>query len=127
MTFHLAIPSKDINESIGFYKKIGTLGRWTTTWAIFNVHGIQLVCHKWHSCDDRPTMYPRHFGFIIDDLADFDKLYNSLRVKEIPFFEDTFRRFKGEDAEHETFFIKDPSNNVIEFKWYKNKGSIFGA
>lgn len=126
MIFHLAIPARDIEESVKFYSQLGQLGRKDTTWAIFNVEGIQLVCHLWPEMPIKPTMYPRHFGFIIDDVAAFDRFYNKCKDNRLPFFEDCFVRFRNEPAEHETFFLKDPSNNVIEFKCYKNKDSIFG-
>ena len=34
-------------------------------------------------------------------------------------------RFKGQTGEQATFFIKDPSNNVLEFKAFQNDNKIF--
>ena len=33
-------------------------------------------------------------------------------------------RFKGEKGEQATFFIQDPSGNVLEFKTFKNDSMI---
>ena len=56
----------------------------------------------------------------MDDEKDFEVL--AVRVKEsaIDFFKEPFRRFEGTAREHRSFFLVDPSNNVVEFKWYKN-------
>lgn len=122
---HLAIPSDNIQRSVDFYMKLGAkLGRRTETWAIFNFSGIQLVCHKVDIVAPA-TMYPRHFGLILADELIFNSIYGMIDRRDL--FEDLFVRFKGQPAEHETFFLKDPSNNVIEFKWYRNKESIFGS
>ena len=34
-------------------------------------------------------------------------------------------RFKGEKGEQATFFIQDPSENILEFKAFKNDQMIF--
>ena len=34
-------------------------------------------------------------------------------------------RFKGKKGEQSTFFIKDPSGNVLEFKAFKNDEMVF--
>lgn len=129
MIFHLAIPTRYIPEAIEFYEKLGAkLGRSTETWAILNLNGIQLVCHKARPGDiqEIPTIYPRHFGFIIEKYAHFNEAYRAAEKNKLNFFETKFTRFPGQISEHETFFLCDPSNNMIEFKWYKNQGSIFG-
>lgn len=125
--FHLAIPARDMDEAVLFYSKLGKLGRRTGTWAIFNIQGMQLVCHQSDEIPDRAKMYPRHFGFIITDRQEFDGLFALAVEERYPFLESEFVRFPGTREEHQTFFLKDPSNNVIEFKWYKNPESIFGT
>jgi len=35
-------------------------------------------------------------------------------------------RFPNSPLEHHSFFIKDPSNNLLEFKYYKHSLAIFG-
>lgn len=127
MIFHLAIPSKDIGESIEFYKMLGCeIGRYTDQFAIINFREVQIVCHKVNSIEAEPKMYPRHFGLI---LKQENQIYKSW-VKHIgkPYvFEPVFKRYVNKPEEHVTFFLKDPSNNLIELKWYKNPDMIFGS
>ena len=123
MIAHIAIPAKDIPETIAFYESIGaTTGRRTDTWAIFNFYGIQLVCHKSEDVPAVPTMYPRHFGGVLDSEVAFYALLNLLSDKRVS----SLKRYLGTPSEHATLFLCDPSNNMIEFKWYKNREAIFG-
>jgi extradiol dioxygenase family protein len=51
------------------------------------------------------------------------------RAQGLEFFTDPEQpgivRFSGRPEEHLTFFLKDPSNNLIEFKIYNNEEWIF--
>lgn len=124
---HLAIPSNNINESASFYMRAGgKLGRHSSDWAIFDFYGMQLVCHLTQDKTTDLKMYPRHFGFVLDE-NEFNLLYEHFRNEDLPFFEPRFTRWRGTHAQHETFFLKDPASNLIEFKWYVNQDSIFGA
>lgn len=125
--FHLAIPSENIEKSIIFYEQLDCdIGRTSDQFAIVNFHKTQLVCHKVETIDGPPMMYPRHFGLIISKQTEFYKLYARAKTDRLPFFEDLFVRYHNKPEEHHTFFLQDPSNNLIEFKWYKNRESIFG-
>ncbi len=125
MIFHLAIPTKDLGQGAGFYQSIGgTIGRKFDTHVVINCFGGQLVLHKSEHWDRNPTMYPRHFGVIFgtrEELKDRWEQYKNTMV----IFEPYFVRRKGCLDEHHTFFLNDPSNNLIEFKWYKNFSSVF--
>jgi extradiol dioxygenase family protein len=35
-------------------------------------------------------------------------------------------RFPGTPLEHHTFFLEDPSHNLLEFKHYVRESAIFG-
>jgi extradiol dioxygenase family protein len=126
MIFHLAIPSRNLAESESFYLKIGAnLGRKYKTHIVLDFFGHQLVCHKSDLWDRHLSMYPRHFGVIIEDLKTLKLLYKGWQCA--PFlFERFFTRNPGKREEHCTFFLRDPSNNIIEFKWYKNKAAVIG-
>ncbi len=63
-------------------------------------------------------MYPRHFGVTFVDKDRFDELYERALKNQAPLFKEMFVRFKGKREEHHTFFLKDPSNNLLEFKYY---------
>jgi extradiol dioxygenase family protein len=94
---------------------------------VVNFFGHQLVCHLAEETPARATMYPRHFGICFESESRFFDYLQFCKVM-IPefFFESYFARRVGEYAEHHTFFLADPSNNVIEFKWYKNNEAILG-
>lgn len=124
--FHLAIPSQDLKQSVKFYEKLGcNVGRSYDTHVVVDFFNHQLVLHGSDQIDTHPTMYPRHFGYIFaTENAFFDFLqYVKVNLPE-HIFEKYFARRVGEREEHHTFFLSDPSNNLIEFKWYRNDDSI---
>lgn len=133
MIFHLAIPAKDLFESKEFYKIIGAeVGREYDTHIVLNFFECQLVLHLSDKIVDQPQMYPRHFGVILENydqlfLMHAEVLDAGVRLWEPLFirWEPLFIRKEGKFEEHRTFFICDPSNNLIEFKAYKNKEAIF--
>lgn len=128
--FHLAIPSQDLAESLSFYAgKLGLkIGRKYPGHFVMDFYGSQVVCHFSKSerqYEVKPQMYPRHFGVLIPSRDGLLELW--LKYRETSFVADPyFVRKEGEFAEHHTFFLKDPSNNLIEFKWYLNEEAIFG-
>lgn len=123
--FHLALPSNDLKKTKEFYHKLGfDFGRESDQFLIMNFFDNQVVFHKSHECPPL-KMYPRHYGLIVEDELSLHRLYEKYNSKE-HLFEELFHRYEGTPEEHKTFFLKDPSNNLIEFKWYKNKEKIFG-
>ena len=56
---------------------------------------------------------------------EWNKLSKKLLLKKIDFILEPNTRFKGKVGEQSTFFIKDPSDNVLEFKSFKNDKMIF--
>lgn len=102
------------------------MGRQSAQFAIINFYGHQVVLHL--SPGDLPEklyMYPRHFGMILEHEGDYLSLHKRAKDKGCEFFKDDFRRYVGKDEEHRSFFLVDPSQNLIEFKWYKNTSQIF--
>lgn len=124
MTFHLAIPSGDLDQSIRFYKALECkIGRRYPTHVVINFFKSQLVLHKSDEWSRVPKMYPRHAGVIFDTEGELRGAWafcQKLTLDYNPIFEPYFVRNSGEPEEHHTFFIKDPHNNLIEFKWYKD-------
>ncbi len=128
--FHLAIPVRDLTEAAKFYAKLGRIARHTTSSIIVNFFGHQLVLHLApDECAKRASMYPRHFGLVLRDKQSFANAYQWCKHENLEFFTDSdkpgFIRYEGKPEEHQTFFIKDPSNNLIEFKVYVNEEWIF--
>ena len=59
------------------------------------------------------------------DWGDWNKLSKKFTKLNLYFIVSPYIRFKGEIGEQATMFIKDPSDNVLEFKSFKNSESIF--
>ncbi|KTD21392.1 VOC family protein [Legionella londiniensis] len=119
--FHLAIPCSDLDEAQDFYiNKLGCkLARRYHDRITVNFFGDQLVCHLApEEIDAQPKMYPRHFGITFVDKSKFDELHSKAKENKAHFFQDLFVRFPGRKEEHYTFFLQDPSNNLLEFKYY---------
>ncbi len=126
--FHLAIPCKDLQESKEFFvNKLGcTLAREYPDRITLNFFGDQVVCHLApEKTDSQPQAYPRHFGITFREKQDFQTVLNLARAKELEFFQDLHVRFPNQPEEHLTFFLKDPSNNLIEFKYYQSPKMMY--
>jgi extradiol dioxygenase family protein len=126
--FHLAIPCRDLDEAWAFYIEAlgcgpGTRYEDRITLSFF---GDQVVCHlSPDKVDLAPAMYPRHFGLALELRAEFDRVLERARKHRLAFFEQPFVRFAGQPQEHWTFFLFDPSNNLIEFKHYVRPETMY--
>lgn len=126
--FHLAIPCKDLDETFEFYvTKLGCkLARRYPDRITLDFFGDQVVCHlSPENIDENPRMYPRHFGITFKDKFEYHNLLKLARQREIPFFQEPMLRFQGRIEEHETFFLIDPSNNLLEFKYYNDPRMMY--
>jgi extradiol dioxygenase family protein len=47
------------------------------------------------------------------------------RASGTTFYREPFVRFEGRREEHLTFFLKDPSNNLLEFKYYLDSKMMY--
>ncbi|MDF1795465.1 MAG: VOC family protein [Coxiellaceae bacterium] len=119
--FHLAIPCIDLNVTEQFYMDgLGCkLARRYNDRITLNFFDAQVVCHKTTPENIlEPSMYPRHFGLTFYDKDEFKQFYQRAKKNNLKFFKDLFSRFTGKTEEHETFFLVDPANNLLEFKYY---------
>jgi hypothetical protein len=126
--FHLAIPCKDLEETYHFYvTQLGCkLARRYPDRLTLDFFGDQIVCHlDPDGIDPEPKMYPRHFGITFHDKTAYDLLLSLARERDIPFFKQPFQRFQGKVEEHSTFFLRDPANNLLEFKYYNNPQMMY--
>ncbi len=126
--FHQAIPCADLDEAEAFYVEV--LGcrraRRRDDRVTFDFFGDQLVCHLLPDQIDRePEIYPRHFGVTFLHRKDFDKVLMRARRSKAVMFREPFVRFGGDIDEHISFFLRDPSNNLIEFKHYNNPAMMY--
>ena len=131
--FHLAIPVSDLDTANDFYINVlgCSKGRSSTKWMDFNFYGHQLVCHEVkksvnkdsNDVDGNNIPVP-HFGIILE-WNQFQKLSADLQSKNINFIIEPTIRFKGQVGEQAIMFLKDQSNNAIEFKSFRNNDEIF--
>ena len=128
--FHLAFPVDDMEAAKGFYvDKLGCrMGRRSPHSMILNLHGNQLVAQRVPERTPQPeSIYPRHFGLIFLEHDRWQELLGQCRRQELTFFQEPRKRHEGAITEHETFFLQDPANNILEFKYYYHTEAIFGA
>lgn len=128
--FHLAFPVSDIAQTKEFYANgLGCeIGRETPSALILNLYGNQLVAHVTREpLTPQKTIYPRHFGLIFTQEADWEALLERAQQHRLHFREEAKRRFPGQLTEHRTFFLEDPFHNLLEFKYYCHPEAIFGA
>lgn len=132
--FHLAFPVKDLEQTKIFYLNIlgCSLGRESSKWVDFNLFGHQIVAHlSPEDCGainrnrvDGDKIPVRHFGVILNwDI--WKNLIKSIKKKDIVFYIKPKIRFKNKKGEQGTFFVLDPSENVLEFKSFKNDSMVF--
>ena len=128
--FHLAIPAYDLTSTEDFYvHQLGCkLARKYGDRITLDFFGDQVVCHL----SDPPAgsggpmdLYPRHFGITFREAADFDALYELCQLRKIEFFSDVKTRFDGMVEVHRTFVLRDPSDNLIEFKHYRDHRMMY--
>ena len=134
--FHLAIPVKDLKESVDFYEKVlgCKRGRKDKQWVDYNLFGHQLVLHEdknlinrehFNEVDGKSVPIP-HFGVVLE-WDEFKIFSNELIRKKIDFQIAPYLRFEGEPGEQLTMFFYDPSGNALEFKSFKNSEQLFAV
>jgi len=126
--FHLAVPTHDIEASRKFYTEVfgAKVGRSYSSYIIFDFFGHQVVCHHEPGSEKNPLkMYPRHFGLIVKSLSELKAIYERCKKANAPFFEEMFERFANKPGWHHSFFVYDPTHNLIEFKYYVDESAIF--
>ncbi len=82
----------------------------------------------WTQPEDAPaelTLYPRHFGVTFREARDFDALHQLCVQRKIELFADVSIRFEGLVEAHRTFVLRDPSDNLIEFKHYADPRMMY--
>ena len=126
--FHLAIPVHDLDEAQDFYvTRLGCkLARRYHDRLTLDFLGDQLVCHLTEMTPAEPeSLYPRHFGVTFKDRCDFEALHACAVTRKIPFYSDVATRFGGLLEEHQTFVLRDPSGNLLEFKHYTDPRMMY--
>ena len=132
--FHLAFPVDDLDRAKDFYVSIlgCSIGRHSDKWMDFDLYGHQIVAHlapedcvttrKYEV--DGDFVPSRHFGVILM-WNKWEQLSNIIQQRGISFLIEPRIRFKGRPGEQGTFFISDPSGNILEFKTFRNDDEVF--
>ena len=127
--FHLAFPVRDLEETKRFYVQgLGcVLGRESKHAVTLGLGGHQLVAQRTSEPLAPPSsIYPRHFGLIFEDEQDWQGLLERARIHGCRFYREPGWRYRGTRIEHASFFLEDPSHNLLEFKFYRYPSAIFG-
>lgn len=127
--FHLAFPIHDLAAAKRFYVEgLGcTVGRESTGAITLGLAGHQLVGHVSEGQTAKQQgIYPRHFGLIFLSKDEWQALADRAKAKGLTFYQQPRVRFPGTRIEHHTFFLEDPSHNLLEFKHYTSESAIFG-
>jgi uncharacterized protein len=127
--FHLAFPVHDLEEARRFYVEgLGCKqGRRSKHSLILELGGNQIVAQLTEVMPSpQKGIYPRHFGLIFRDEKEWERLLEVAREKKIKFYQEPKVRYSGTPLEHCTFFLEDPSHNLLEFKFYRQESAIFG-
>jgi len=132
--FHLAIPVTNVAENRAFYRDIlgCSEGRSSEHWVDFNFFGHQLVIHYKESNKEESISNPvdgkdvpvPHFGVVLE-WQQWHDFAERLKQHHISFVIEPYIRFEGEVGEQATLFFKDPSNNALEFKAFRNIDQLF--
>jgi extradiol dioxygenase family protein len=127
--FHLAFPIYDLAAAKRFYVEgLGcSLGRESARALTLGLGGHQLVGHLAEAQEVKQGgIYPRHFGLIFLSKDDWQELADRARSEGLKFFQRPRVRFPDTPIEHHTFFLEDPSHNLLEFKHYTSPSAILG-
>ncbi len=127
--FHLAFPIHDMDVALRFYVDgLGcTVGRRSKQAMTLGLAGHQLVGHLvTEPLQPQEGIYPRHFGLVFLLQKEWQALADHAKAKGLTFYQQPRVRFPGTGIEHRTFFLEDPSHNLLEFKYYTYESAIFG-
>jgi len=127
--FHLAFPVRDLEATRRFYVDgLGCeLGRHSDRAMTLGLAGHQLVAQLTTKPLSRQQgIYPRHFGLVLDSEEEWQALADRANANGLTFYQQPRVRFPGTRIEHRTFFLEDPSYNLLEFKHYTHESAIFG-
>jgi extradiol dioxygenase family protein len=124
--FHLAFPVTDLEAARGFYTDIlgARTGRESERWIDFDFFGHQLVAHLVEPEDHPSVTTNAHFGVILD-WVQYEQFVVKLEQAGVEFVIEPYVRFEGRQGEQATLFVRDPSNNYLEFKAFRDINMLF--
>jgi uncharacterized protein len=120
--FHLAFAVSDLETAKNFYVGLlgAQIGRENNEWLDILLWGHQITLHR------RPLEVAsleeqgkRHFGVVLPWI-EWQKMAESLENQGHEFLSKPTVLLAGSHEEQAKFYLKDPSNNIIEIKAYKD-------
>ena len=69
---------------------------------------------------------PARLPVVLTREEEWQALADRAEAQHLTFYQQPRRRFPGTRIEHRTFFLEDPSGNLLEFKYYVHESAIFG-
>jgi extradiol dioxygenase family protein len=130
--FHMSLPCQSVRETSSFYTNIGaSLGRKTQNWVDVNLYGHQMTFIKSGKFNFSHPNYvfegkilpSFHFGVILDSKS-WDSVYKKLKEQNLDLVTESIF-LKDKTGEHQSFFVKDPNEYMLEFKSFKSPKDIF--
>ncbi len=123
--FHLAFPIYDLEETRRFYCDVLGCLVWHKgdSWIDFNFYGHHLTAYVKLKDIERPgrnfehgkPVPVRHFGVVLGRDA-WDGLRTRLAEHNIGFYQGPSYIHQGTPDEEGSFYIEDPSGNILEFR-----------
>lgn len=123
--FHLSfvVPNKELARSF-YIDVIGcSLGRDNEAWFDILFFGHQLTIHQ--ATEKKTAFQINHFGPILDK-NEWLNIVQKCQNKNIEVILSPMVKNKDKEDESGKFIIKDPSGNVLEFKYYSNFNKAVG-
>ena len=134
--FHLAFPVRDLDATRSFFVDLLGCreGRSAERWIDFDFHGHQISAHLKDGAEHVAASNPvdghkvpvPHFGLVLP-WDTWQALADKLQAAKTEFVIEPYVRFEGEPGEQGTFFVRDPSGNVLEFKTFRDLSSLFAT
>ncbi len=133
--FHLAFPVDDLEAARAFYADLlgCPVGREDERWIDFDFFGHQITAHlveergravAGRNAVDGARVPVPHFGVVLER-AVWRELRALLEARGVDFLIAPHERFAGRAGAQGTFFIADPSGNVLEFKCFDDEAMLF--
>ena len=123
--FHCAVEAGNLDETVKFYTDVlfcKTDNSEEGKWVDIDFWGNELTLHaSEHKLDserhdvDMGNVSVPHFGVHLSR-KDFNSLKERLNKNGHKYYDEPYLRFKGTKYEQETFFVKDPNENILEIK-----------
>lgn len=132
--FHMSLPCQSVRETSSFYTNIGaSLGRKTQNWVDVNLYGHQMTFIKSGKFNFSNPNYvfegkilpSFHFGVILDSET-WISVYKKLKEQNLDLVTESVF-LKDKTGEHQSFFVKDPNEYMLEFKSFKTPKDIFNS